>query len=60
MNYDNRLRRLEEQAPSNAPLDLLVHFVDPQRGTVAALDMPSNTWFQREDVESSEQFIGRV
>ncbi|HLX29964.1 MAG TPA: hypothetical protein VKV24_15900 [Casimicrobiaceae bacterium] len=38
MNYDNRLRKLEEQMPTSAPLDLRVCFVHAHRGVVAVRD----------------------
>ena len=60
MNYDTRLRRLEDKAPGDAPLDLIVHFVDPERGTVAALDVLAHTWRRRSERETSQQFIDRT
>ena len=60
MNYDTRLRRLEDKAPGDAPPDLIVHFVNPERGTVAALDVLAHTWHRRGEGEASHEFIDRT
>ena len=60
MNYDTRLRRLEDRAPGDAPSDLIVHFVDPERGTVAMPDVHTYTWHRLGETETSQEFIERI
>ena len=60
MNYDTRLRRLEDKAPGGAVPELIVHFVDRERGTVAVLDMRAQAWHRRGGSETSQEFIERI
>ena len=61
MNYANRVRRLEDKiVATQEPLHIVVHFIDPIRGVVSALDKMTDTWFERGDDESENKFAARV
>jgi hypothetical protein len=63
MNYDTRLRRLEEKMPSAVPNRMLIEFVCPQRGATSILVMrpgQGSEWFERQAGESEEEMRQRA
>jgi hypothetical protein len=61
VNYANRVRKLEDAVGGTyEPTHIVVHFIDPIRGMVSALDRMTDTWFERGDDEPEDLFADRV